>query len=92
MVGYIILCKTQPARVCRPGVENWQDHWVPSYFPLVGSVKVGAGDTILLNVTHSELNIMFEVLGVDAKPAQQDGGKVEKGIASEVGNRISGTS
>ena len=79
--------------VCfRPGVENWQDHWVPSYFPVVGSVKVNAGDTVQLKVTHSELNIMFEVLGVDPDPAQQEEGGAEKEIASEVGNKSSGTS
>lgn len=78
-----------PFRVCRPGVENWQDHWVPSYFPLVGGVKVSAGDTVRLKVTHSELNIMFEVLGVDAI-AQQEEGKEEKQMGSEVGNANSG--
>lgn len=81
--------------LCRPGVENWQDHWVPSYFPLVGSVEVNAGDKVWLKVTHSELNIMFEVLGVDAaNPAQQgkEAGKVEKEIVGEVGNKSSGTS
>lgn len=58
----------------------------------MGSVEVSAGDTIRLKVTHSELNIMFEVLGVDANPAQQEGGEVEKETASEVGNKISGAS
>lgn len=55
----------------RPGAENWQDHWCPSYFPVVGNVQVEAGDTVRLKVTHSELNIMFEVLGVDANVERQ---------------------
>lgn len=36
---------------------------------MVGRVKVCAGDTVRLKVTHSDLNIMFEVVGVDANPA-----------------------
>lgn len=64
---------------------------MPSYFPLVGRVKVRAGDTVRLKATHSELNIMFEVLGVDAKPAEQDEGKVEEEMASEVVDNSSGT-
>lgn len=59
------------ASFLRPGAENWQDHWCPSYFPLVGNVEVCAGDTVRLKVTHSELNIMFEVLGVDAESDQE---------------------
>ena len=36
---------------------------------MVGNVKVCAGDTVRLKVTHSDLNIMFEVVGVDVNPA-----------------------
>ncbi|CAM9327937.1 unnamed protein product [Sphacelaria rigidula] len=49
----------------RPDQENWQDHWCPAYFPLVGAMEVEKGDTVRLKVTHSELHVMFEVLGVD---------------------------
>ncbi|CAN0132511.1 unnamed protein product [Scytosiphon promiscuus] len=56
----------------RPGAENWQDHWCPSYFPVCNRVYVHAGDLVHLKVTHSELNIMFEVSSVDTKPEQQD--------------------
>lgn len=51
--------------VTRPDQENWQDHWCPAYFPLVGAMEVEKGDTVRLKVTHSELHVMFEVLGVD---------------------------
>lgn len=57
--------------LCRPGAENWQDHWCPSYFPVCNRVHVRAGDLVHLKVTHSELNIMFEVAGVDANSEEQ---------------------
>lgn len=63
----------------RPEAENWQDHWCPSYYPVVGNAEVCAGDTVRLKVTHSDLNIMFEVVGVDANPATSHDDHVQQG-------------
>ncbi|CAN0397073.1 unnamed protein product, partial [Discosporangium mesarthrocarpum] len=45
----------------RPGAENWQDHWVPSFYPLVGGTRVNQGDRVHLKACHSELNMSFEI-------------------------------
>lgn len=65
----IFLASVSPRVVTRPGQENWQDHWCPAYYPLVGAIEVEKGDTVRLKVTHSELHVMFEVLGVDRHPS-----------------------
>lgn len=66
---------------------------------MVGNVQVRTGDTIRLKVTHSELNIMFEVLGVDANPEQQQqqrqqqqGEKSKDAMATEGADKIPGAS
>ncbi|CAB1110983.1 unnamed protein product [Ectocarpus sp. CCAP 1310/34] len=76
----------------RPGAENWQDHWTPSYFPICNRVEVRAGDLVRMKVTHSELNIMFEVLAVEREPEQQQQQqqqeKGEKTAATEGTNEV----
>lgn len=80
----------------RPGAENWQDHWTPSYFPICNRVEVRAGDLVRMKVTHSELNIMFEVLAVEKITEQQQQHQQQekggKGAAIKGTNGIAGSS
>ncbi|CAM9779437.1 unnamed protein product, partial [Hapterophycus canaliculatus] len=71
----------------RPGAENWQDHWCPSYFPVCNQVHVRGGDLVHLKVTHSELNIMFEVEKVDTNSEQQQEEKRKEAGVIEVEGR-----
>ncbi|KAF1315045.1 Arginine n-methyltransferase, partial [Globisporangium splendens] len=45
----------------KPGVQNWQDHWVPVVFPLTERVHVNASDAVVLRAHHDDLHIWFDV-------------------------------
>ncbi|KAF0683847.1 Aste57867_24122 [Aphanomyces stellatus] len=44
-----------------PGVQNWQDHWVPVVFPLTTQRQVVVGDQIELTACHDSLRVWFDV-------------------------------
>lgn len=66
--------------ITRPGAENWQDHWCPAYFPLVGAVEVQKGDMVCLKVTHSELHVMCEVLSVERATSSEFQQHIDAGV------------
>ncbi|EQC29820.1 hypothetical protein SDRG_12366 [Saprolegnia diclina VS20] len=44
-----------------PGVQKWQDHWVPVAFPLAAQRRVSPGDVLSLVTLHDSLRVWFQV-------------------------------
>lgn len=57
---------------------------------MVGQVEVRAGDTVHLKSTHSELNIIFEVLGVDRHVDQLQKDAEMTTVSSDAKNSCAG--